>query len=121
MSIKNRLPKRQPNPFAIEPRCGWHEDEVYSVNYPDIEILIDRQTDREVEIRVWRNGKDDNYPYLKVTFTIDDLDISQLLKTVEAALAGVCDHNLRKTLSTDDPLLAYQQGSLEIKIKQEGN
>ena len=54
-----------------EPVCGWHDAGLYSVSYIDIEVLIDRQSDGEVEIRVWRNSKEENYPYAKMTFAVN--------------------------------------------------
>ena len=54
-----------------EPVCGWRDRGIYSVCYEDIEVIIDRQFDGEVEIRVWRNGKDDEVPYALMTFDTD--------------------------------------------------
>lgn len=54
-----------------EPTSGWHDADIYSVSYEDIEVLIDRQIAGEVEIRVWRNGKYEEAPYASMTFDID--------------------------------------------------
>ena len=58
-------------PLTKEPICGWNDIDLYSVSYEDIEVLIDRQIDGEVEIRVWRNGKHEEAPYASMTFDID--------------------------------------------------
>jgi hypothetical protein len=54
-----------------EPDCGWHDKDLFSVSYEDIEVLIDRQIPGEVEIRVWRSGKLETVPYAKMVFDID--------------------------------------------------
>lgn len=57
--------------LSKEPKCGWNDIDLYRVSYEDIEVLIDRQIDGEVEIRVWRNGKYEETPYASMTFEID--------------------------------------------------
>lgn len=59
---------------AGEPDSGWHQEEVYSVSYEDIEVLIDRRVVGEIEIRVWRNGKNEEYPYAKLLFQLETGD-----------------------------------------------
>jgi hypothetical protein len=78
---------RAPN----DPKCGWHEEYVYSVSYHDAEVLIDRQTIGEIEIRVWRNGKHENYPYAKMTFAVDTFVCGHCTRNdVESAECDEC-------------------------------
>ena len=55
-----------------DPATGWHDNDVFSVSYDDIEVLIDRIIDGEIEIRVWRNGKNEDYPYALLKFQIGE-------------------------------------------------
>lgn len=80
---------------AHEPKCGWHDNNVYSVSYDDIEIMIDRQKDGEVEIRAWRNGKYEEYPYAKVTFEVDTFVCGHCVRTdVESAECESCEFSI---------------------------
>jgi hypothetical protein len=55
-----------------DPATGWNDDEIFSVSYDDIEVIIDRSIDGEVEIRVWRNGKNEDWPHAKMTFQVEE-------------------------------------------------
>ncbi|MBK8464938.1 MAG: hypothetical protein IPL32_03830 [Chloracidobacterium sp.] len=61
---------KPPDQSVYEPVCGWHDIDIFSVSYDDIEVLIDRQIDGEVEVRVWRNGQTEDNPYAKMTFEV---------------------------------------------------
>lgn len=75
-----------------EPVCGWNDLDLYSVSYEDIEVLIDRQIDGEVEIRVWRNGKHEETPYASMTFDIDTFVCGHCSRDdVASAECGQCE------------------------------
>jgi hypothetical protein len=57
-----------------KPETGWHDTNIFSVYYEDIEVLIHREPqdadNSDIEIRVWRNGKNEDYPFAKVNFEL---------------------------------------------------
>jgi hypothetical protein len=55
-----------------EPATGWHDECVYSVFYEDIEVLIDRTIVGNLDIRVWRNGRDDQQPHAVLSVPLAD-------------------------------------------------
>lgn len=75
-----------------EPECGWRDSNIYSVCYEDIEVIIDRQIDGEVEIRVWRNGKHEDVPYASVTFDTNSFVCGHCCRDdVESAECNECE------------------------------
>lgn len=86
------LPGKPLDSTAYEPVCGWHDIDIFSVSYDDIEVLIDRQIDGEVEVRVWRNGKNEDYPYAKMTFAVYVYICSHCTRNdVESAQCESCE------------------------------
>lgn len=86
------LPGKPPDSTAYKPICGWHDIDILSVSYDDIEVLIDRQIDSEVEVRVWRNGKNEEFPYAKMTFAVDAYTCGHCAKSyVESAQCKSCE------------------------------
>ncbi|MFN0278980.1 MAG: hypothetical protein ACKVRN_10295 [Pyrinomonadaceae bacterium] len=75
-----------------EPECGWRDRDIFSVSYEDIEVIIDRQFNGEVEIRVWRKGKQEEVPYALMTFDTDSFVCGHCCRDdVESAECNECE------------------------------
>lgn len=51
--------EKSPSQTQHAPETGWADFEIFEVNYPDnIQVLIDRDEEGEIDVRVWNIGDD---------------------------------------------------------------
>lgn len=56
-----------------DPTLEKRDENVFALYYPDIEVMVDRGNgDSDVEVRVWRNGKNEDHPFASMTFDLTD-------------------------------------------------